>query len=433
MTEGGRRAETHNSVHRPSWILDNLVSPYGLAAVSYSLFLFAWLLPPSIYSHYMKEPDIMFADPATFLLYTLCVASFVAGVWLIGFIFPTAYSDFKLKTRIPPTVFLLIPLLAGAAVAAASLISIFKRNPTILLLLFASQGEDIKTTLAIDAEVNFAFAPLALIAITWWAAWRLPELGIGGWKRKLVRSVLVAAVLVAMVSALLIMLRSLMMLALCGLAILYVTRKVLRKQINFKFAARVAAVMVLCVLGLFFLTAVLRGSDSWDNQVNTLFGYTIASYNRLAAVVDGRLRYPYAGHYLYLSSIVAHSHTLLISRFMIQPSSLDMWGSEFDAVSRAGLDGNLIWSGTFGYIFSDIGWFSLPFIFGYGVLYGIGWNWFKRGKVLGVVLYPFAGFCILFWIGSNYLTDAPMELVLGVAVILACYEFAFARREHAEG
>lgn len=60
-------------------VLNNIVSPYGLALFSYAVFLFACLIPPAIYTYYMREPDLMFIDPATILFYTLCVAAFLGG------------------------------------------------------------------------------------------------------------------------------------------------------------------------------------------------------------------------------------------------------------------------------------------------------------------------------------------------------------------
>jgi hypothetical protein len=62
------------------------------------------------------------------------------------------------------------------------------------------------------------------------------------------------------------------------------------------------------------------------------------------------------------------------------------------------------------------------------MLYGVVWNWMKRGKVLGVVLYPGIGFCALFWIGTNYLFDSEMAFLFVGAVILAGYEFVFVRK-----
>jgi hypothetical protein len=50
-----------------------------------------------------------------------------------------------------------------------------------------------------------------------------------------------------------------------------------------------------------------------------------------------------------------------------------------------------------------------------------------RSKVrqLGIVLYPWFGFCILFWFGTNYLLDSPIEPLLLGAFLIFAYERAF--------
>ena len=408
----------------------NVVSPYGLAMISYAFFLFACLIPPSVYSHYMREPDLMFLDPATILFYTLCVASFVAGVWLVSWLFPSSFVDRKYETRISPTLFLLAPLALAVTASTITDLYLITEYPTIILSLLAQQGGDVKDAIAFEVNGHFAFVSLILIGITWWVSWRYSGLGLQGWRKRLVKFSLFVAVLSVIVSSTLTMSRSTLMLATCGLAILYGARRIARKQDNFKFILRSGIAVIICVSLLFLAFSFLRGT-SWDDLVYTLVGYTAAAYNRLAAVVNGKLRYPFAGRGIYLSGFVAHSRFSPFSYLMNAPDSLDVWASEFDAVSRAGLDGRLIWSGAFGYIFSDLGWFSLLFVFGYGMLYELVWSWIKRGKVLGIVLYPCFGFCALFWVGSNYLLDQPFEVLSIVAIILTIYELVLLKRPEA--
>jgi len=224
------------------------------------------------------------------------------------------------------------------------------------------------------------------------------------------------------------------MVIVCGLVILFVVRRSATKPVSLKFVLGTGTAIALSVTLLFFAFSFLRGSDSSGDQVYQLLGYTAASYNRLAAIVNGNLRYPFADRGLYLSSFVAFNHTLNqfvpMGRLMDWPEHLEVWGAEFGAVTRAGLDGRFIWSGVFGYIFSDLGWFSLPFVFGYGMLYGVVWNWIRLGKVLGVVLYPCVGFCVLFWIGDNYLLDSQPVNLLVVAIILGAYESVCVRQRN---
>jgi len=370
----------------------------------------------------------MFLDPATILFYTLCVGAFAAGVYLVGWVYPSCYVDRKFETRIPPTLFLLAPLILAVTAAALTGFYLIEHYPIIMLSLLAQQGQDVKDTVAFEVSGHLALIPLVLIGVTWWAFGNYSYLGFQGWRKRLVTFSLVVAVISVVAFSTLTLNRSLLMLAVCGLAILYVIPRTAHKQIGLGFVFRSGVTIAVCIFLLFLGFSFLRGTASWDDQVYAFLGYTVASYNRLAAVVNGDLHYPFAGRGIYLSGFVAHSHILPFSSLMNSPDPLDVWTSEFDAVSRAGLDSRLIWSGAFGYIFSDLGWFSVPFVFGYGMLYGVVWNWMKQGKVLGIVLYPCFGFCTLFWIGSNYLLDQPLEVLSVVAIVLSIYEFLLVKR-----
>jgi hypothetical protein len=411
---------------------NNIVSPYGLAAISYAFFLFACLIPPSLYSQYMIEKDLMFLDPATILFYTLCVASFVAGARLVSWMFPSSFVDRDIKLRISPTFFLMVPLTIGIIAAIVTIFILIAFHPDIIFLLLTQQGGEVKENVLFEIATSVYLAPYVLTAIIWWAYWRSFDLGLQGWRGGLVKSTLVVAVLSVISAATLILSRGVLMMVVCGLAILYVARRSAKKPVSFKFVFGTGAAIAICAALLFFAFSFLRGTQSFNDQVPQLLGYTVGSYNRLAAIVNGNLRYPFAGRGLYLSSFVAFNHTLNrvvpISSVMDWPDQLEVWGSEFGAVSRAGLDGSLILSGTFGYIFSDLGWvLSPPFVFGYGLLYGIVWNWIKRGNILGIVLYPSFGFCALLWIGTNSLLDSPQVLLLIAAIVLAFYELVLVK------
>jgi hypothetical protein len=382
--------------------------------------------------HYMHEPDLMFFDPATILFYSLCVAAFLAGAGLVDWLLPcTPFGERKFATKISPTYFLLSPLLVGISLTAISIFVLIRQNPDIILLLLTQQGSDIKSVGGIDVDSTFTLAPLMLTGAIWLVFWRASDLGIQGWRKGLVNLALGVAVLAVIGAATLILSRNLLMLVVCGLAILYLARKVVSNQLSFRFIFSAAALLAGCVVLLFFAFSFLRGASDWDYQVYYLFSYTAASYNRLAAILHGTLHYPFAGRGVYLSGFFAFSHLfnriVPLADLMNWPDFLEVWGSEFGAIDRAGLDHGGIWSGAFGYIFSDLGWFSVPFVFGYGMFYGMAWNWIKRGRALGIVAYPAIGFCVLFWFGTNYLFDSEMVYLFVFAILLAGYDHAFVR------
>jgi hypothetical protein len=173
------------------------------------------------------------------------------------------------------------------------------------------------------------------------------------------------------------------------------------------------------------LFSALRGG-SVEHLLGDLMSYSISSYNRLSAVVHGRIVYPYSGRGIYLWSFLGFNNMLNavipFREWFHWPSFLQVWQSEFDATSNAGLNGFSIWSGTFGYIFAEVGWLSTLYVFVCGMLYGAVWRSVKHGKLLGVILYPWFAFCILFWFGTNYLFDNKIIVLLADALILAAYE-----------
>jgi hypothetical protein len=217
-------------------------------------------------------------------------------------LFPsTPFVERQFTTRISPTLFLLAPLLAGIALTAISAFRLIEQNPGLIFMLLTQQGGDLKEIGVVDVEGTLTTAPLILIATIWWAYWRSSDLDFRGWKRWLVRFSLSVAVLLAIFAAILILSRNLVMLVACGLAILYVARRITRKNVSFKFVIGVGASIVTCIILLFFTFSFIRGAETWDYLAYNLVGYTIASYNRLAAMVNGTLHYPFAGHGVYLS------------------------------------------------------------------------------------------------------------------------------------
>ena len=103
------------------------------------------------------------------------------------------------------------------------------------------------------------------------------------------------------------------------------------------------------------------------------------------------------------------------------------WRSQFNAVAAAGLNGDLIWSGAFGYIFSELKWLSPLLLIIYGLLTGWAWRALKLGRTVGILLYPWCAFCVLFWFGVNYLLDTQPVILLIDAIFLSFYELLFVR------
>lgn len=416
-------------------MLNNLASPYGLAAISYAFFLFACFIPPSIYTRCMHEPDLMFLDPATILFYTLCVAGFVAGVWFFESLFPpTTIVERKFETTIHPAVFLAIPLLLATALSLLSSFLLVKNNPAAIALLLAQQAGELRaedgTGLALEGTMNSSV--LFLTGVVWWAAWRYHQSGVHRRGGRAVKLILCLAVLAVLIASILRASRHYVTVAITGLALFYVLRKVFDGQLNWKVVGKTILVLALGGTLFFLLIGALRQDIEGGSQIDALAGYTIASYNRLAALLAGRLHYEFAGRGIYLSNLLLFNHAfnqiIPIGHLMNVPDYFDWWASEFASVSAAGLNSAMIFCGMFGEIYNEIGWFAPLYLFGYGLLYGLIWRWMREGRLAGILLYPYFAYLILFWFTTNGVFEAHTAALLGCSAMLGIYELRFARR-----
>lgn len=368
----------------------------------------------------------MFLDSTSILFYTLCVLAFLLGVWTARHLSRSTPRPRSIRTKFSSATFLMAPLVVGIVATLATLVFLITYHPELIVLLLTQRGQEIKEMLAVDTPSTVNLAPVMLTATVWWAYWRSFDLDLPRSRRRVLRFALTVSVILIILTSALMLSRDVLLMPICGLAISYLARRSLAGSVDFRFVFRTALIMALGITLLFFAFAFVRGSAGVDDQMHELVGYTIASYNRLTAVLHGDLRYPFTGRGAYLSSFVTSNNTfnriIPFGRYMGLPDGMDGFGAAFSEVSRAGLDDHLVWVGAFGYIFLDLGWFSPLFLLFYGALSGIVWNWLKRGRVLGIVLYPCIAFCILFWIGANILLDSQRADLAVAAIGLAIYE-----------
>ncbi len=415
-------------------VLYNIVSPYGLAIISYASFLLSVLIPPSFYTQHMHEPDLVFLDPMSITFYTLCVCGFLAGLYLIEWLYapiPCIERVYRLKAN--PALFLLLPLSAGVLLSLISSVLLIRQNPLLIAMLVAQQGTALRNDAGIEIEGTLNSSVLFLTGVIWWALWRSYQFGVEGQSRRIVKFGLVLAVMAVFVSSSLNISRHALMVVTTGLAISYLLRKAFLRQLNWRLVGKTVLTFVIGGVFFFSLVLLLRGGlGGAGKQFDMFLGYTVASYNRLAALLQGRLHYEYSGRGIYLSNFISFSkifnHIIPFGRVMNVPNYLDWWGAEFSSVGIAGLDASMIFCGAFGEIFTDIGWFAPIYLVGYGVLYGLVWRWVKEGRMAGILLYPYFAYCILFWFTTNGLFDQDIVALIIVAIILSAYEVLFVRQ-----
>lgn len=419
---------------KQSWLIENVVSPYGLAMVSYALFLLSCLIPPAVYHRYMDEPDFMFLDSTTVLFYTLCVAAFLFGMWFFETITPPApVIERKLEVRFSPAVFLMMPLVLGVSLSVLSSILLVKNNPLVIPILLAQRGSTLKVDdgSGIQLEGTLNITVFFLTGIVWWVAWRFRQLGVRGWSRRTVGFGLTLAVFAEFISSSLNLIRHPLIVVITGMAVLYVLGKTFAGRMRWSLIAKAGVVFFAGGALFFFIVESLRGGSA-EAFTDAFVGYTIASYNRLAALLQGKMHLEYTGRGIYFSNFIAYNHTfnrvIPFARIMNIPEYFNWWRSVFASVGRAGLDARLILFGTFGEIYAEIGWFAPVLVFGYGLLYGLMWRWMRMGNLVAILLYPYFAYCILFWFSTNNLFDQDAAALLIDAIVLGAYEYLCIRR-----
>lgn len=397
--------------------------------ISSVLFLIVWVFPPEIYKGLFDEPDLIFLDVNSALFYAACVGAFLLGVFLIDAYLPLGpLIDTGLELAISPTTFIICPVLVALLVNILSTVSVLRKG-VLLPLILSGEGAAVKEYL--EVGVTLMLPITCLTGVIWWAVWRYQQLKVSGTSGVVTRLFLYLAIISALVSVSLTLDRPTLMPIILGLAIIVLLRKMLRHELNARVVVKmIGLVLVPCVVG-FVLFAVIRGVNGSEAIGSNLAGYLMPSYNRLSALLSGKLRYPYGGTGLYLSNFVAFNNLfnslVPVHEMMKWPSFVEMAHSEFWAVSRANLNGDLVWSSAFGYIYSDLGWLSPGFVFLYGLLYGWVWRSVCLGRTFGIVFYPWCAFCILFWFGTNLLLDTRGAVMVIVALVLSGYEFVVVR------
>jgi hypothetical protein len=413
-------------------LIRNVASPYGIAVASFLVFCVAFVFPPGLYSSYLKERDLMFLDSASFVFFLMCTLGFLLGLFLIDFLAPVhGFKYEKRETRISPLLFILLPVVAGTATVVLSIVILLRNNAFLLALVLSGQGVLMHSEVGIQVEGTLVQACPAVMGIVWWALWRKDQFSFRGWRRFAVHFGISVAVLSLLVLESLKLTRGEMMPVIAGVAVVLLLRRLVEGKLTLVSFLRFAAFFAISIVGTFTAVSALRGVADRGTLVSNVLGYTVAPYNRMAAVLDGRIYYPFSGRGYYISTFASYNHTF---NRIFHANEIFGWPdvdadqrSQFNAVAAAGLNGDLIWPGAFGYIFSELKWLSPLLLIIYGLLTGWMWRLLRLGKTTGILLYPWCAFCILFWFGVNYLLDTQPVVLLIDAIGLVLYETLFIR------
>jgi len=417
-------------------IIRNMISPLGLALFSSGIFLLAWVFPPDIYTYYMHEPDYVFLDLETLIYFASCVLMFLLGSKassLLGALPDYGVPINKVVTS-TPIMFLGIPIIATTIPSIIYLVQMGGKI-NLLALIMSQQGEEIKYALSagqLDVGGKWHMAPLALTAVLWWSFYRSGELKLEGSRKWGFRLMFLTGLAVDLYAYIATVDRTSLMPLLLGLMAVSIYKKSRASQVSLRKMLGPLIGGVTGVGATFAALQFLRGARAFDIFVTSMMGYSIAPYNRLKVLLDGDMHYLNEGTGQYLAPYLLGEgfipRTLGFKVFFGWPDQVTQWRSEFSANALAGLNPGYIWAGVFGYIYSDIGWWTLLYMFLAGILIGYLWWMFRSGRAIGVVWYPWAAFWVFFWVGSNQLFSGVAVIILETGILLTAYEHLSIRK-----
>lgn len=408
--------------------IKNIASPYGLAMVSYAVFLFAWVFPPNVYADFIAEHDHLFLDVKSFVFYTTCVAAFFGGVTSITHFNQRALRSGPRAISVRnEMVYLCVPLVLSSALCTAYLIEL-GGHMNFIAFLTSQQGDMIKVAhnSGLLATGRWTLSQPLSIAVLCWAAYRRQSLELKAASQGIFRLLFLLGGLVNVAVCVSMVDRASLFPLLIGLITTALYHASSRATRSVSRLAREGMSYGLGLVGAFVSLSLLRGANGTKLVIVAILGYTVASYNRLAALLDGSMTYMYGGTGIYLFQYLQGApritSLLRLNETLHWPSYYALWSSEFASVINAGVNPMFIWSGAFGYLYADLGWGALFYLYGAGLLIGYLWIQFVVGRTSGLVLYPYMAFWILFWVGGNLLISSTLVYLFYSTIALSLWD-----------
>lgn len=395
-------------------------------------------MPPKYYLQLMREPDFIFLNPQAFLYISICTCFFCIGIlfWKV------VCKEFKLKYDIHNRltvpynyicVYILIPVMVLLSLNIYSIYLIINNNSSVFLYLALdiSSFGTIKNQIELTDSLGAAGPMAASIAL--WALYNFFNYKDQiSKKQKIIISLFIFLIIFSCIfRAVIKVARYEMMPLLFGLLVIYIHYKYKTKS-NFKILLYLSffLVSVISIFGVFSFT---RGFATLSDVFQSIVGYTLTSYNHMAALLSGKLIYLNPGNLYYLLSFFQDAPLLkdsLSSGYFNWPATDLIRYREFSDTFRAGLNGSYIWLTSYGYLWISLGYLTpLVFLIN-GILMEFYWAKFINGKQSGLIFYPWLFFCIIFWFGTSMLTSKFTVSIIITYLFIKFYDWIFIRIFH---
>ena len=405
--------------------MDKYFSPMMLLVPSFGLFLIAFFFPPSLYQSIIYEQNKAALNITSLTYWSIFLAVYCLGVKLGSSVVqvPSSHKIEADKLSANKTVIALTGLLFGS-VNLYSVYSNIGSMPFLIQILISQSGYQIKS----GDEFSFSGDLVNIFVLSFLILVFKILVDLRYQKKRFRESWLVYLSFIIMLMSFIAscsirLTRGEFMPGFFAIALILSSTM----QPNIRRLVIFALWFLILIVAIFILFSAARGVIDGEKILSDLVAYSLSSFNRLAHLLEGDLKYTYGGNYMYFSGFVSFNqmfHSLTnIDAYFGWPSFYAAWQQEFSDVASAGLNSDIIWATLPGYVFIDFGWFGAPIVaLLYGLVAGFFWSLWRRRTVLGIACYPWCAFSTFFWFGTNYVLDTKFAVcfLVGLFVLGLC-------------
>ncbi|HBX8197009.1 TPA: hypothetical protein N3N58_004837 [Klebsiella pneumoniae] len=407
------------------------ISPFFGVLFGYFIFIISFLIPSSLFHNLVGENNYGFLSIESLFFVTFCVLSFVIGLHSYNMIprKKTVYIDKPYRVTSPKAMIFLLLLLN---ITMFFIVYLIVRNNAGLIsaVLYYSGGvKSLKSEM--DLSGTYASVSSAIYGLSTWCLYVYFKLRdtLAKWNRRFILFLIIILYALLIFKTLLLLARFELMPLLVSFIVVYLWSKY-----NEGKSAKVFIMLIvffISIVTIFYIISKLRNTEgnSYDSWVS-FFGYIFVPYSHLGALLSGQLKYldPGFGYYAvnFLNSLPVIGDYMTRS-FFSWPDSYIVWQREFQDTWQAGLNGDLIWITAFGYLWVSLKLATPLYMFINGILVQAAWNGFKKGKLLGIIFYPWCFFCVLFWFGMNMISFRTTLYLMISAIFI--YFFSFLQKK----
>lgn len=393
-----------------------------MLAFNVALMLVGILFPPNLYSKLMEEPDYMFLNLELAVFVLMCTVSFIMGYKLFHAI---SLTKNRVNDKINNRNIVLFPLVIWSFLTVYSLFLILLRYPELIQSLGTLSASHLRAEISLHLKDVMSGAPIILSEVIWWAIYRMRDLEIKYDKRLFFyRAGLVLCSIIVIAMFTVKMSRMELLPFIFGAIISY---NYLGNATSFykKNSLQLQFVMFIIIgFSVFIAMSAVRGY-SLSEEFFQVFAYGPASFNRLAAILSGRLHFYGGNTGIYVSNFQGQIPILKdfinVYSFLGQPSLNDAWQRDFIDVHNAGLNSHYTFPTVYGSVFTFFGWLSPLYFLAIGYAYRLIIRSLELGRIFGIIFFPLALFSLFFWFGWNFILSYNFTASIITVVMLSLY------------